>query len=193
MRRYETVLLLNPELASEQLGEILERYQQMVGANAGAMLKLDDWGQRPLAYPVHKHTRAHYTLLDYCGEPRTVAELERNLRIDERCLKFLTVKTAASADPEAIREQLRQEAEARAAAAAAREAAEAAAREAAETAAREKAAQEAAAQAAAAQAAAAQAAAAQEAAAEEAAPEETAHPAPPEGKTEPSPEGGEEA
>jgi len=160
MRRYETVVILNPELGSEQVGEALERYQALIGANAGTMLKLDDWGQRPLAYPVAKHSRGHYSLLDYCGEARTVAELERNMRIDERCLKFLTVKTADAADPDAIREQLRQEADARAAEAAARAAAEAAQREAAE------AAQAAAAQAAAAQAAAAQAAAAPAAASE---------------------------
>ncbi len=146
MRRYETVVLLNPELSTEQLGEALERYQQLVGANAGQMLKLDDWGQKPLAYPVAKYTRGHYSLLDYCGGPDTVAELERNLRIDERCLKFLTVKTAEAADPEAIREELRQEAEARAAEAAAR-AAEAAAAEAAREAAAEQAAQAAAEQA----------------------------------------------
>jgi len=131
VRRYETVVLLNPELSSEQLGAALERYQQLVGANAGEMLRLDDWGQRPLAYTVQKHTRGYYSLLDYCGEPRTVQELERNLRIDERCMKFLTVKTADAADPAAVREELRREAEARAAEAEAR-AAEAAAREAAQ-------------------------------------------------------------
>lgn len=127
MNRYETVVLLNPELATEQVSEALERYQQIIGAHAGVMLKLDDWGQRPLAYPVMKFTRGHYSLLDYCGEARTVAELERNIRIDERCLKFLTVKVADNADPAAIQEQLRQEAEARAAEAAQREAAAAAA------------------------------------------------------------------
>jgi small subunit ribosomal protein S6 len=131
MRRYETVVLLNPELSSEQVNEALERYQQLIGANAGTMLKLDDWGQRPLAYPVKKFSRSHYSLLDYCGESRTVSELERNIRIDERCLKFMTVMVAESADPVALQEQLRQEAEARAAEAAARAAAEAAQREAA--------------------------------------------------------------
>jgi len=131
MRRYETVVILNPELGSEQVGVALERYQALIGANAGTMLKLDDWGPRPLAYPVAKHSRGHYSLLDYCGEARTVAELERNMRIDERCLKFLTVKTADAADPDAIREQLRQAADAHAAEVAARAAAEAAQREAA--------------------------------------------------------------
>ncbi len=133
MRRYETVVLLNPELSSEQVAQAVERYQALVAANAGELLKLDDWGQRPLAYPVEKHTRGYYTLIDYCGQAGTVQELERNLRIDERCMKFLTVKTAEAADPAAIREQLRQEAEVRAAEAEAR-AAEAAAREAAQAA-----------------------------------------------------------
>ncbi|MFH0811125.1 MAG: 30S ribosomal protein S6 [Pseudomonadota bacterium] len=132
MRRYETVFLLNPEMSGDQVSQALERYQSLVAGNAGETLRLDDWGQRPLAYPVKKHSRGHYALLDYCGEPKTVQELERNLRIDERCLKFLTVKVAESADPAAIREQLRKEAEVQAAEAEAREVAEAAAREAAE-------------------------------------------------------------
>jgi len=136
MRRYETVIVVNPDLAPEQHTEAVERYQGIIAAQGGDILQLENWGQKTLAYPVAKHTRAYYTMYDYCGEAGTVKELERNLRIDERVIKFLTVKTADEADPQKIKDELRKKEEARRAEAAAREAeraaAEAAARQRAE-------------------------------------------------------------
>ncbi len=94
MRKYETLLLFSPELASENLQEILETLKGVVEREQGNTLTLDDWGMRDLAYMVRKQTRGHYVRLEYALPPAGVAELERIVRITDGILKFVTVKLA---------------------------------------------------------------------------------------------------
>jgi small subunit ribosomal protein S6 len=58
------------------------------------------WGKKKLAYPVKKRSRGLYALMEFAGGPELVAELERNMRLDERVLKFITVKLEDRFDPE---------------------------------------------------------------------------------------------
>ncbi|QLA16352.1 30S ribosomal protein S6 [Desulfolutivibrio sulfoxidireducens] len=94
MRKYETLLLFSPELASENLQEILETLKGVIEREQGSGLTLDDWGMRDLAYMVRKQTRGHYVRLEYALPPAGVAELERIVRITDGILKFVTVKLA---------------------------------------------------------------------------------------------------
>lgn len=94
MRKYETLLLFSPELASENLQEILENLKGVVEREQGSILTLDDWGMRDLAYMVRKQTRGHYVRLEYALPPAGVAELERIVRITDGILKFVSVKLA---------------------------------------------------------------------------------------------------
>jgi small subunit ribosomal protein S6 len=94
MRKYETLLLFSPELASENLQEILENLKGVIEREQGSILTLDDWGMRDLAYMVRKQTRGHYVRLEYALPPAGVAELERIVRITDGILKFVTVKLA---------------------------------------------------------------------------------------------------
>ncbi|MFZ5811687.1 MAG: 30S ribosomal protein S6 [Thermodesulfobacteriota bacterium] len=94
MRKYETLLLFSPELASENLQEILETLKGVIEREQGSSLTLDDWGMRDLAYMVRKQTRGHYVRLEYALPPAGVAELERIVRITDGILKFVTVKLA---------------------------------------------------------------------------------------------------
>lgn len=92
---YETLVLLSPELAEENRKEILENLTGIVGREGGNMVETDDWGMRPLAYPVEKQTRGYYVRLVYDAPGALVAELERNIRITDGIFKFMTVKLAA--------------------------------------------------------------------------------------------------
>ncbi len=100
MRRYETLFIIDPELTDEGLKDVAEKFKNIILADKGHIIKYDEWGKRKLAYPVRKREYGFYVLLDYCGPSDIVNELERNMRIDERILKYITVKLSDSFDQE---------------------------------------------------------------------------------------------
>lgn len=100
MRKYETFFIVDPDLPDETNAAIDSKVQSIVTANGGEVLVYTPWGKRKLAYPIRKRSRGLYVLMEYSGGADMVAELERNLRIDERVLKFITVKLEDRFDPE---------------------------------------------------------------------------------------------
>lgn len=94
MRKFETLLLLSPELSAEQREGIVSGLTAIIEREKGGMVTVDTWGMRDLAYPVHKLMRGFYVRLEYAAPAALVAELERNIRITDGIFKFLTVKLA---------------------------------------------------------------------------------------------------
>ncbi len=99
MRHYETLFILHPNLNEEEYKDVLRKFGNLVERFKGVLVKIDEWGNQRLAYQVKKCDRGYYVLLDYCGEPGLVPELERDLRLDDRVLQFQSVKVADHADP----------------------------------------------------------------------------------------------
>ncbi len=91
-RRYETIFIAKPELAPDDLKGLTDKVRDIVTQGAGQIVKLDEWGVRRLAYVVKRQSRGYYYFLDYAAGQALVKELERNLKIDDRVIKFLTVK-----------------------------------------------------------------------------------------------------
>jgi len=91
MRRYETVVIVHPSLSQEDRQPLLEKLTNLIPEPQGLLIKLDPWGQKRLAYEIKKQTRGFYILLEYCGDGAIVKELERNIRLDDRALKYMTV------------------------------------------------------------------------------------------------------
>ncbi len=100
MRKYETFFIIDPDLPDDVNAAVDEKFQTIVTSNNGSVLSYAPWGKKKLAYTVKKRTRGHYILMEYAGGPELVAELERNMRLDERVLKFITVKLEDRFDPE---------------------------------------------------------------------------------------------
>ena len=98
MRKFETLLLLSPELSAETREGILTALTGVVERENGVMEEVDHWGMRDLAYPVRKQMRGYYVRLEYVAPGDTVAELERIIRISDGVFKFLTVKLADAAE-----------------------------------------------------------------------------------------------
>jgi small subunit ribosomal protein S6 len=111
MRRYETVFIVNPELTPEQHQPLFEKLKGLVPEDQGMLVGFDEWGHKRLAYEVKKHTRGYYVLMDFCGDGALVKELERNLRFDDRVLKYMTVVKDEAVDLEQVKAEMEAAAE----------------------------------------------------------------------------------
>ena len=97
---YETTLITRAEMTDDALKTLRDRMAAIVATYGGEVVMQEDWGKRKLAYPIQKETRGQYTYIVYSGKPGIVHELERNLRIHEHVLRFLTVNLAEEFVPE---------------------------------------------------------------------------------------------
>ena len=100
MRRYETLFIVTPDSSEEDLKAVAEKVQGVVTGMNGKLVDYKEQGKKKLAYNVKKQNKGYYVLMDYLGLADLVAELERNMRLDERILKYITLKLADSVDPE---------------------------------------------------------------------------------------------
>jgi small subunit ribosomal protein S6 len=103
MRRYETIFIIAPDSSDDDLKTIYEKFQGVVTGRKGQILGYEEQGKKKLAYDIKKHGKGHYVLMDYLGPSDIVAEVERNLRLDERILTYITVKLADRVDPESLK------------------------------------------------------------------------------------------
>lgn len=92
MRKYETILILDPDLEEEQGNATLEKIKGIISQTDGEIIKVEDWGKRKLAYEVKKKSRGHYILIHFIGSPTLLVELERNCRVMDAVLKFQTIR-----------------------------------------------------------------------------------------------------
>ncbi|MGD2188241.1 MAG: 30S ribosomal protein S6 [Desulfobacterales bacterium] len=106
MRRYETIIILDPDLTAEERQTVLKRVQDVIEQQDGYMALIDDWGSRKLAYEIKKKERGYYVRFDFCGTAAIVDEIERFFRIDDRVLKFMTVLIDKIVDIEKIKEEV---------------------------------------------------------------------------------------
>jgi len=102
MKRYETTYILRPSLGEDQFAEIIDRTNNIVRNDGGAIIHLERWGTKKLAYEINKETSGHYVYFDYAASGTTVPELERIFRIDDRVLRYLTIKLDDAIDQETI-------------------------------------------------------------------------------------------
>ena len=116
MRRYETFVIMDPDLSQDQRNQVVQRVEELVGQMDGFRVFTEDWGERKLAYDIKKRSRGYYVRFDYCGLSPLVNEIERFFRIDDRALKYMTVLLDKTVDLAKIKEE-----QAEAAAKAARE------------------------------------------------------------------------
>lgn len=91
MRRYETIFILRPDLGEAQFRENIKRFEGFVVSGGGEMLEIDEWGFRELAYRIHNERRGYYVRLDYAAGGDVMNEVERNLKLSDVVLRYLSV------------------------------------------------------------------------------------------------------
>jgi len=92
MTCYETLFVVRPTLTEEETKAQIAKIQEVLAKVEAELLATDEIGMRQLAYEVEKNKRGYYTVLYYKANGEAIAEIERNLKINEDVIKFLTVK-----------------------------------------------------------------------------------------------------
>jgi small subunit ribosomal protein S6 len=97
-REYETIYILRPNTANEGVAEVNTRIKGVIEGMGGKVIKVDNWGKRRLAYEVAKERKGIYLYWLYLAQPGVVEECERNLRMLDNVIRYLTVKVDENVD-----------------------------------------------------------------------------------------------
>ncbi len=87
MRHYELMVILDPELEERTIAPSLDRFLTVVTSSGGSVGKVDVWGRRRLAYEIKKQIEGIYAIVTIESEPAAVAELDRQLNLNESVLR----------------------------------------------------------------------------------------------------------
>ncbi len=95
MPLYEHVFLARQDVTSQQVEALVEQYKGIIEAGGGTVEKIEPWGVKSLAYRIKKNRKAHFTMLNLNSPAAAVAEMERQMGINEDVLRFVTIKVEA--------------------------------------------------------------------------------------------------
>jgi len=92
MAYYENVFIARQEISAAQVDALSDQFTAVLSENGGGVKKKEYWGLKTLAYRIKKNRKGHYVLLNIDAPPAAVREMERQMRINEDILRFLTVR-----------------------------------------------------------------------------------------------------
>ncbi|WP_336294119.1 30S ribosomal protein S6 [Bartonella sp. CB169] len=92
MALYEHIFLARQDIAPQQVDELLNVYKGVIEAHGGKVGRIENWGLRPLAYRIRKNRKAYYVLVDIDAPTEAIAEVERQMRINEDILRYMTIR-----------------------------------------------------------------------------------------------------
>lgn len=89
---YENVFIARQDVTAQQVDALAETFTGIVTAQGGQVLKKEYWGLKGLTYRINKNRKGHYVLFNIEAPAGAIAELERNMRLNEDVLRYLTVR-----------------------------------------------------------------------------------------------------
>jgi small subunit ribosomal protein S6 len=92
MPLYEHIFLARQDVSAQQVEALVEQYKGLIEGAGGTVGKVENWGLRTLAYRIKKNRKAHYTLMNLTAPHAAVAEMERQMGLNEDVLRFMTFK-----------------------------------------------------------------------------------------------------
>jgi small subunit ribosomal protein S6 len=93
LRDYELIVIISPEVPEEEIPANLDKISEFITNRGGSVTEVERWGKKKLAYPINHFREGNYVLTRFKIEPGTTAELEANLRISEKILRHLLVRS----------------------------------------------------------------------------------------------------
>ncbi len=109
VREYETIFILRPDLGDDTRNAAIDRIRSVLEKEGGIPLKDISWGKRKLAYEIDKHLKGVYHYLLYLGTPGLTDEIERNFKMMDTVIKYMTVKVNDRVDAEKRKAEVEQE------------------------------------------------------------------------------------
>lgn len=91
MTVYETTFVLDPTLDEHGIRKEIEKIEELINSRQGKIIKTEKWGLKKFAYPIKKKLQGFYTLIYFEGDGNIPSELERSYKLNESCLRYLTV------------------------------------------------------------------------------------------------------
>jgi small subunit ribosomal protein S6 len=92
LRRYEVMVILDPDLEERTVGPSLDQYLNLVRQDGGNVETVDIWGRRRMAYDIKKRSEGIYAVIELDAEPATVKELDRQLTLNESVLRTKVIR-----------------------------------------------------------------------------------------------------
>ncbi|HSU41979.1 MAG TPA: 30S ribosomal protein S6 [Polyangiaceae bacterium] len=102
VREYETIYILKPDVTRDAQERVATRVSEVIAREKARLTSIENWGRRPLAYPVKKKKRGVYVCLKYLGGGGLVAEVERNLGVLDDVVKYQTIQLRDAVDGAAV-------------------------------------------------------------------------------------------
>ena len=93
MAFYESIFIARQELGDKELQNTIDNFKKILESNNANLVDTESWGLRNLAYKIEKNKKGHYMVLKIDGNGDAIQELERNMRIDENIIRYLSLKT----------------------------------------------------------------------------------------------------
>ncbi len=91
-RQYEVVFIVDPGADDDEVNRLTENHKQIVTDQGGVITKSESWGKRQLAYEILHKTEGTFVLMEIEGSGSEIAELERRMRVNDRIIRYLTVR-----------------------------------------------------------------------------------------------------
>ena len=91
-RTYEVMYIVDPETAADKITKLNTAVGNLIEKEGGSIVRMDDIGRRPLAYPIQKKSEGHYVLFEIEGSGQEIAELERRMRVNDMIIRYMTVR-----------------------------------------------------------------------------------------------------
>lgn len=91
MNKYESVVIINPNVDEEGIKALISKFTDLINSD-GKVESVDELGKRKLAYEVKKFAEGFYAVFNFESNPDLIKELERNYRITDEIIKFMTIK-----------------------------------------------------------------------------------------------------
>ena len=92
MNKYESVLIARQDLGASQVNALVDSLKEVVSAQGGEVVRVDNWGLKNLAYRIKKNRKGYYVLLNISAPAQAIAEYERVMRVNEDIIRYMTVK-----------------------------------------------------------------------------------------------------
>ena len=91
MNKYESVVIINPNVDTEGTKALIKKITDLIN-NDGKLEKVDEIGKKKLAYEIKKNKEGYYVSFNFEAKPELISELERNYRITDEVIKFMTIR-----------------------------------------------------------------------------------------------------